>query len=854
MAKEGNDDAYEGAQSTFNPAITYTRTRKTKTAASSTRRRNNTAGEASTTGNAKSWFARKASGWTDGEIRSHLVSGGASRSGGSLSMEGDLIQGNIFPTKKRRQHERNNKKRQLGPRFAWEEEVGDEADYQSSINEQNKSIMRAAPTLQDIMDEQDQIDLLHQQLRKDCQPSLRRDADRNPRNRRENAALAEIAQMFDNSSKFGEVTVTDTATTDSIGWRLLRVLGYRARLRVAFISLPGHSASKDDDGANDLMDLAKNLSAKHLASKGLRAIRLPSMTQKSTLDEKKPSNDQAITIPPPKTNKAGIGFDPFKNAPEFRAFKKKREALAKTRGREADRNDSSRSNAYFTDNLRRDDRQHLWNKDFHENDNGNNELNHHSDNQDNDNHTNFAAQDYTDFIGTKASSGFALEDEDDANVYQDDDLGGAKVGEGSIDRSKYTLEIQSPVASDAEDENNDDGLFHHPVSPSERKSQEIERSNVEDAWNAWGVGYNEPTTTDGKPPLLGFQLGQKSNDTTKRWSGPMLPSGYVLKRHVFPVDSNNRAIDGYTLDNFDCGLGLHLNQSRKRSCSSLPPVMPQSTHQRNSRILARNGTTFNFEEVKESIKSRFVSSGGQSNVDATNSNIEKNIREEQFVHVTSTSWMPSRLLCKRWGIPQPSYSNTSVLTEITGKVILKGEESYFSTTALPQHRGDEGAREHTIGMNPTQNYLEESLNEGYHSQPPLRPSENVFKTIFDDESDMEISSSDDDDEDGIGDSAATNETHIYRNISGHEFEDKPIDVDVNRHSPSSHTEYPPHKSNKPRHHRDNRHQRKKTRRRSPNESPHHSDDDTEEYDDKKRKKKKKRHKRSHSRHKEKRRR
>ena len=99
MADGDEDDDHQGASSSTNPAITYTRTRKTKTAASSTRRRNNIplchsasgGGNASdaATGSDKSWFSRKAAGWTDDEIRSHLVSG-ASKCGGSLSMEGDL--------------------------------------------------------------------------------------------------------------------------------------------------------------------------------------------------------------------------------------------------------------------------------------------------------------------------------------------------------------------------------------------------------------------------------------------------------------------------------------------------------------------------------------------------------------------------------------------------------------------------------------------------------------------------------------------------------------------------------------------------------------------------------------------
>ncbi len=905
---DDDDDHHQGggasSSASTNPAITYTRTRKTKTAASSTRRRHNIplchASDAAASGrnSEKSWFARKAAGWTDDEIRSHLVSGGTSGGGGSLSMEGDLIQGignNSAAGRNKKRNERNNNKRRLGPRFAWEEEE-DKEDYDTMhITGQEKSIMRAAPTLQDIMDEQDQIDLLApQKVGKDYQSSGNGDNiiinDHTRPNRRTNAALAEIAQFFDNNASNADGTaVIPTAATDSIGWRLLRVLGYRSRLGMAFVSLPGFSAGKDDDNdqANDLesMHLPKNLSAKHLASKGLRAIRLPSVAQDTTssnetakkqTDSHSTKQVKVLAIPPPKINKHGIGYDPFKNAPEFRAFHKKREALAKKRGRAADNNNDSRSTAYFTDNLRRDERQRLWDKNRDDSDDDKNKLNQRASNQQDDGqHMNYAAHDYTDFIGTKASSGFALEDEDDTNVYQDDEHD--YFPKSNNNRSGYYLEIpHSPVASDDEDDDKQNGLFHHSVAvTSVRKPSAVRKSgedgtNVADAWDSWGMGKGDSlkaVTSDGKPPLPGFQLGQQINNDNnfKRWPGPMVPSGYVLRRHVFLTDDRVKTAAAYTVNNSDCGLGLDL-QSRKSQRpfrSTVPTVLPHSEHQQQSVMRARNGTELDFNAVKESMKNRFVSSSGDGNVAATTkSDAEEDTTDkEEWINVTSTSWIPTRLLCKRWGIPLPSTSGAaSSTTANTERVSATGEEAYFHETVLPKQKGGEESGRSIMGTDTKnreeEDYLEETVDGDIVEPPPNRPSNDVFKSIFDASSDMDISSSEEEEgeEEVQGEVEESGASEMHMKINSITSTPAQEPVAERSSSSSSESEDSRQQSRKHRLRREDRHRRKKThRRRSPSISP-----DSRASDDyyKRRKKKKKRHKRSHShsRHKEKRRR
>lgn len=880
-----DSDSDQGASST-NPAITYTRTRKTKTAASSTRRRNNiplchSAGTADTaTGSDKSWFSRKASGWTDDEIRSHLVSG-ASKGGGSLSMEGDLIQGsgNSSTGRKKKRNERDPNKRRSGPRFSWEEEEEEEGDDYHSVpmNSQEKSsIMRAAPTLQDIMDEQDQIDLLApQKLGKDYQPSGSGDSktDYTRPNRKTNAALAEIAQFYENNNDTKIGTAAPTATSaDSIGWRLLRVLGYRSRLGMAFVPLPGFNAANDDkDQAYDLesMHITNNLSAKHLASKGLRAIRLPSIAQNTSTNEKVKESDsrssnQTLVIPSPKINKHGIGYDPFKNAPEFRAFHEKRRALAQKRGRAPDKSSDSRSTAYFTDNLRRDERQSLWDKKSSDNGNEKSESNQRSDSRQDGQHMNYAAQDYTDFIGTKASSGFALEDEDDANVYQDDEHDGDGFPTSNNTRSGYNLEIQSPVASEDEDDNN--GLFHdatasRSIRSSVRKSRGGE-TNVAGAWDAWGMGVGDSVksvTSDGKPPLPGFQLGQQKNSgsSIKRWSGPVVPSGYVLQRHTFPAHDIAKASSAYMVNTSDCGLGLDLQDrtSRQSSRSSIPTVLPHPEPRQQSEMRARDGTELNFNAVRESMKNRFVSSSN-GNVASQKSSTEEDTKDgDEWINVSSTSWMPSRLLCKRWGISLPSAVATASANVSTGRLSTTGEEAYFNQTVLLKQKGDEGRADSIIGTKSKNmeedNYMLDTVTGDIDVPPPHRPSYDVFRSIFDASSDMEISSSeyeDDQVQDVVG------EMHMSNDTISNEPTQKQVATRSGSSSPDSDDS---HQSRKRRSRREDRRKRRKHRRsRSPSNTPdsrEDSDNSMDEYD-KKRKKKKKRHKRSYSRHKDKRRR
>lgn len=769
------------------PTIAFTRKRtttKTRTAATSARRRKNIplchaaaagSGHSDDTGKDQhSWFARKSAGWTNEEIKSHLTSGGVSQGGKSFSMVGDVILGD-GPSSL---NSKKDKKRKKLTTFVWEEKEETDADVG------NRGMAAAPLTLQDIMDDQDEVDIMSPlKVGKSYQMKdsiLKNDgnnnyADTKSNLRRKNAALDELAQVSGIDHGAGGSRTQPTSANESIGWRLLRVLGYIERLGLAFVPLAGHVGGSDslDSEVKELeheQGESPTHEAKWLASKRLRAIRLPSIQNVDSKDSsdttKGHSTDKnkMLTIPPPKTNRHGIGFDPFKNAPEFRAFHEQRRALAQTRGK-SDVEGGQRRDRYFTNNLRKDGRQALWDK-GHGNTDNNSENDDMSDPgriDKSQQHSHYAAdRDYTDFIGTQASSGFALHDEDDANVYQDGE------GHGSNDRKgDYTTEIHSPIASSDEEDN---GLFENSTlsSVSKKKAPEKRMNNqsqdqgkVEDAWSTWGIGsgsaVQQTTTMGGQPPMPGFTLGHSkfnSNnqkvDAPKRWNGPVVPSRYVLKRHVFTVEEDN-GIKTSTINGMDSGLGsvLQPQQQQQPSKSFVPQVLTSKPLPSPGKMLAKDGTELKFHAVKESMRSRFVTSAGTTNTERDSANNKdedkQDMNKEEWVQVTSTLWVPTRLLCKRWGVTMPSTVGDIVAGSLGGKVQCK-EESYFRQTIMadyPNEAPTESAKSTNNKGTKLDMQLDASL-EGEDLGPTLdRPSQKLYQDIFNAESDMEISSDDD---------------------------------------------------------------------------------------------------------------
>jgi hypothetical protein len=745
---------------------------------------------------------------TDQQIRSHLVSGVAKSSGGDgVSFIGDMIVG--------AKEEKKKKKRKSGPRFAWEEDE-DEGDANQCPETSHR--ITAAPTLMDIMDEKDEVDLMSPVKVNKAFNSLNAEPSRSTaisKKRYRNEALDHLAIFTD--------TATASTPSDgnaSIGWNLLRVLGYRSRLGVALVPLNGFD--KSDKCLVESLD--KN--ATHwLASKKLRAIHLPSIqsnnqgdggeAKSAVVDVGVDKKATVLVIPPPKINKHGLGYDPFKNAPEFRAFHEHRQRMAQKQGREdgGGTADKKRQHRYLTDDLRQGARR-PW--EDATNNNERDDFDEESDGNQHDadikyQHSHYAAErNYEHLIGSKASSGFALEDEDDANVYDGGDHNFPQLNKQRHD-GDYALEVQSPVASDEEDMGHEsslfDGLGSRKSKPSVNNfnSSGDQGENIADAWSAWGFGTGsaaghtataKPLTQDGKPPLQGFILSRKvlpgvrsiTENANNRWEGPKVPSDYVLKRHVFAKEDNSDQSSVNGLDRNDYGLGLDL---QARQSQNKPPrrqmpiqILPSSDTSKKApeKLLAKDGTALSFHAVRESMKNRFVSSTSttQDSFQETAPNVieNKDKRSEEWIDVTISTWMPARLLCKRWGVPIPTddYGGAADSTVNTKRT---GEEEYFQNTIFDltvakrrdQHASSETPSKQqtvTAGSKPAAfDEVNDELFESDDRAAPTRPSETIFRSIFDVESDMEMSS---DDDEPSGETNTDKADILQHSIEANEFD------------------------------------------------------------------------------------
>lgn len=821
-------DNQETKQSSPQQTISFTRhrtTTKTRTAASTARRRKNIplvqaagCGEGPDNNadgkDRYSWFARKSAGWTDEEIKRHLTSGGMSNGGGSgVSYVGDVIVGGSDPNGKKKEKRR----RRNVPMFDWEQE--DQIDSKAHLG------MKAAPTIFDIMDEQDKVDFMApvqvgEKFQSNPTGSETHGADTlSKRQIRTNAALAELAQVSGQSRNFGEGA--PTSANESVGWRLLKVWGYRQRLGFAIVPLRGKDI--DTDAINHLLESddqnSTSFETKWLARKGLRVIRLPSIKSdsKDNTANRPPEHllnlksdhdivgeNETLAIPPPKLNKYGIEYDPFRNAPEFRAFHERRRARALERGRaieeESDSKNSDRETIgrYFTNSLRKDARPgDRWDSlvCIDKSDRVTDEQRSTAKAKSQNSH--YAAEDnnFADFIGTKASSGFALEDEDDANVYQDDEHDLVRVRKDrmiSAESSNYALEVQSPMVSENEDDGDLGGPFNlsassaggilnkkagrkNQLAKNDGKGPRENHEALEDAWSRWGnmgsidkktentasatLGPGRLKTYDGKPPLPGFRLGHAKElmKSAKRWKGPFLPSGFVLKRHVFlPSDQSSKTV---AIDRLDSALGLDLSSNRA-TIGRVPQVLPPLRYARDAdRTSSLDQKQLNFDSVKASMKNRFVPSSGEtmnkSPETSTDYDRDENAKDkEEWVPATFITWLPSRLLCKRWGLPFPSSVNAAI-NEDTGESGRKGEDVYFRETVLePAVVVDRINRESKTLPNgekkkspksPGPCDIEPNGADDNATPLPNRPSADVFRSIFDADSDSSLFSSDEED-------------------------------------------------------------------------------------------------------------
>lgn len=523
----------------------------------------------------------------------------------------------------------------------------------------------------------------------------------------------------------------------TVGPRLLRRLGWREG---GTAIVPENTTTS---GVNNGDNTLENLSRVHLSRRKLRKIQLQS---------------SRVQLPPPKLDKCGIGFEPYKDAPEFQKYRERREQQARDRA-----SYNSRVNVYRVSDVA-----------AKENDNGDSGSKQYShDNHGGDYLTYETAED---FVGKRSAAGFALrDDEDDA---YDDDVGVYKNGnQNSASQSsgrkgfsvgdEYNTEIYEHESSDDDNYGNPMAAANqHATKPKNPKSVDV--GNLFASW----AGTDQPSnandtasapraalTSDGKPPLSGFVLGDSLDSNKRRYAGPDMPRDYTIQRHKFGEHENP-----YVLEAISNAVRLEQKEEQWKQ------QQQQAERQPNEEPSSSRPLSNNFSTLAEAMKRRFTSSTDDSSKTAKSTteapkslpaglhmpkpveNKEANPKSElakpkkDVSHIKITrrvqSFFPNPLVCKRFRVAMPSNakrglvatdeskSNESVYFE--KEILGKATKSRFVEKGPAQKQGK--------ATKPVPERQDEQVPQGIH-----RPSIANLKKIFEASSDESSSSEDDDD-------------------------------------------------------------------------------------------------------------
>ena len=457
----------------------------------------------------------------------------------------------------------------------------------------------------------------------------------------------------------------------NVGTRLLRVLGWRegSTAYVPANSKDESSAGKDDE------------ETAILSKKRLRKIQL-----QQTL----------VRIPPPKLDAGGLGYDVYRDAPEFQAHRDKRRREAHQRTRAA--TETGGSNAYRLSNLQDDD-DGVPSK---------NEKEQTAPADSDDPYLSYET--VQEFVGTKTAGGFAIrEDMDD--VYDENPLQTSSL---HINKDEYDTEIY-------EHESDDEGTDN-------------KKPSLGGMLSSWATGDSKTSdrgvTSDGRPPLPGFCLGGATSEADiKRYPGPEVPSTYVLKRHVFRDDEHPVKIQQIAQQE-------KVEQQRQQAFKRITDPMAGVT----------------FLGLAAAMKSRFTAAAPVTKEDDAPTPVglyrpvaaakpegasdepEKKVDKEIKIETTFMLFYPELLVCKRLGVTPPTHSKNRITDQKQ-----TAESTFFEQEVMKQAAG--AKPEVSTGKS-----AKESMLNGEHDIEPnatdQRPAMDVYKAIYEPKSESEA----DDDE------------------------------------------------------------------------------------------------------------
>lgn len=536
------------------------------------------------------------------------------------------------------------------------------------------------------------------------------------------------------------------------GRELLKVLGWRDRsydstdhegITYAYVPM------RHDEGGEEGIDIIK--------SKRLKRVAIEFNSQSSR------------TLPLPKVDTYGMGHDPWKNAPEFKAHRERRRQMAEDRARSATSSHvTGKMGVYRTSDIDTDtkfsgktdfgfDERRRGKEQKTERESRNHSIFSGGGKQEKSHDEVLAYETTEDFIGSKTVGGFALHDDDD-DVYEN------PLGQ-TVSSSDQVMNDYNNEAFEASDSDADDFSTTQPFNLQNKaqhdKKQEGDVTAFADALSAWATEsrpknksgdlkmnsspakVHAPVTSDGKPPLSGYvlggsgDLGNKSNEI-KRWPGPNIPDSFHLQRHKFHEKDSIGKMKEMTSA---IKRQMISNRRTKDAISSTKQVAEKTTNPlgiiRDIKPMA--GTQFSL--LSAGLKDRFTSEKSSSAVSGGSQNSSPK-KSTFIVRRKVTSWLPAHLVCKRMNVPMPN--NVSTLDSQEGQKEKK-EEKFFRTEiqALCQGKSSTKVLSHSRGEEIKFQRLGDDM------MIVNRPSIDILKSIYEPQSESDMSISSNEEEESI---------------------------------------------------------------------------------------------------------
>ncbi len=541
----------------------------------------------------------------------------------------------------------------------------------------------------------------------------------------------------------------------TVGPRLLRRLGWREG---GSVIVPENTTNSSEFSGNGLQhdgNTLENLAKVHLSRRKLRKIRLQS---------------SRVSLPPPKLDQCGLGFEPYKDAPEFQRYREKRKQQAQERA-----SYNSRDNVYRVSDVA---------SKVEENDNSGGREASVRYPQESNSGEYLSYETAEDFVGKRSAAGFALRDDED-NAYDDDhttyDRQNGKNNGGTQSAlpkafsvgDEYNTEVYEHESSD-EDDYGRGGVLPNASSVTSTKIKRKESVDIGNMFASW-AGTDQPSsgqksssvqraalTSDGRPPLKGFVLGDSMDINKRRYPGPDIPRDYTIQRHEFGEHENPYVLEAISN-------AVRLEQKEERRSQLREPQSQQRIQQKqeSSRPLSNN-----FSALAEAMKSRFTSSTEETSKkgdsitetskalpaglhmprpvenkedDSKNATLPKSSIKTPKITITRTvgSFFPNPLVCKRFRVPIPTNArrNSSLISFEDTK---NKESAYFEKEILGKAK-EQQKKEKKVVQDVVNN--QKQIPENQEEETPKgidRPLIENLRKIYQASSDESSSSEDED--------------------------------------------------------------------------------------------------------------